>query len=40
MEVKSVRETLSVREFVLCLALFGEQVRHIQAGTQKPVAKG
>ena len=31
MAEQSAREQLSVSKFVLCLALFGEQVRHIQA---------
>ena len=31
MAAKSARDQLSVSKFVLCLALFGERVRHIQA---------
>ena len=31
MAAKSARDQLSVTKFVLCVALFGEQVRHIQA---------
>ena len=31
MAARSAREHLSISRFILCLALFGEQARHIQA---------